>query len=151
MHKNPTSSAVVISRKPSLNSLTADLAPVGQTEIKPLLAKLSLACRSNQGDELDWRARAALYVEYLSDLPARFLAEAIDEWIKTNVFFPAIAELREITNRKADAARKRLEELQYLDQKKLETAKEAKIQRPTAQQMAEIKARIEAQWPTSRR
>lgn len=143
---SPTSNAVVILRGLSLNSLTALLAPVGATEIKPLLAKLSLACRSNQGDDLDWRARAALYVEYLSDLPAQFLSEAIDEWIRTSVFFPAISELRTMTNRKAETARKRREELEYAERRRAEEARDAKIDRPTPEQMESIRAEIEARW-----
>ena len=141
--ENPTSHAVAISRKPSSKSLTAELAPVGQVEIKPMLAKLSLACRSNQGDDIDWRARAALYVQYLSDLPAKCLSEAIDEWIREQVFFPAIAELRNIAERRAANARQRLRELREAERKRADEEKWARLQRPTAEEMREIRARIE--------
>lgn len=115
-----------------------------------MLAKLSLACRANQGDEIDLKARAALYVEYLSDLPGKYLAEAIDEWIREKVFFPAIAELRDIAERRAAVARQRLAELREAEQRRHDDARAARISRPTEAQMAEIRSRIESRFPTRR-
>lgn len=92
-----------------------------------------------------------MYVEYLSDLPAKYLAQAINEWIRGNIFFPAIAELREITNRKAEVARRQREELEYLERKRDDDERYAQMQRPTPEQMEEIKARIAGRYPSTRR
>ena len=138
----PTSSAVAPWQRNSLASMLETLKPAGPQAIKPLLAKLSLACRTGQADDIDRRAQAALYVEQLSDLPLKFLALAIDEWIKTQVFFPAVSELREITARKAKPTR---EEIAYMQKQRAER-EAVKTDRPTAAQMDAIKAEIAARW-----
>ena len=111
----------------------------GTERIRPLLAKLSLACRTGQSDDLDRKAQAALYIENLSDLPLRFLTEAVAEWIKTQTFWPSIAELREL------ASKKRAHEESWLRDNDKPPA-EPKIDRPTPEQMAEIKERIAQMW-----
>lgn len=82
-------------------------------------------------------------MQYLSDLPAKYLSEAIDEWIREQVFFPAIAELRDIAERKAANARQRLREIHEAERKRADEEKWARLQRPTAEEMREIRARIE--------
>ncbi len=42
-------------------------------------------------------------VKYLSDYPIDIIRAACDEWVKTKVFFPVIAELREICDRRIRA------------------------------------------------
>lgn len=38
-------------------------------------------------------------VKYLSDYPIEVIRKACDEWVRTKVFFPAIAEIREVCDR----------------------------------------------------
>ena len=120
--------------------------PAGTTTIRPLLAKLSLACRTGQADDIDRRAQAALYIENLSDLPLKFLAEAVEEWIKTQTFWPSIAELREVAIRKRAAEETKLRDAQWAKDKAEIERKEAQTQRPTAEQMQRIKDEIAKRW-----
>lgn len=92
----------------------------------------------------------ALYVEQLSDLPAKFLAEAIDEWIKTQVFWPAVSELRDLCNRKARATRAEIKEIQERAERKRQAEADARIDRPTKAQIEEIKQRIGSLYQTTR-
>lgn len=135
----------------SLTSLMSELSPVGPVAIKPMLAKLSLACRTGQADDLDRKAQVALYIEQLSDLPAKYPALAIDEWIKTSVFWPAVAELRTIANRKAEAARREVEDIRKAQARRAEDERLRKLNRPTVAQMEEIKARLAEKWQTTRK
>jgi hypothetical protein len=116
----------------------------GTEKIRPLLAKLSMACRSGQADDLDRKAQAALYIESLSDLPLRFLSEAVTEWIKTQTFWPSVAELRAVAIKKRALCEADLIARQP-------PPPPPKIDRPTPAQMAEIKERIAKLWESKRK
>ena len=76
----------------------------------------------------------------------KFLALAIDEWIKTQVFFPAVSELREIAARKARYTR---EEIARLQRERAERDRR-NIKRPTPEQMEAIRAEIAEKWGATR-
>jgi hypothetical protein len=126
----------------SLPSLLAELKPAGADAIKPLLAKLSLACRSGQADDIDRRAQAALYVEQLSDLPFKYLALAVDEWIKTQVFWPAISELRALTNRKAELARLKVKDLEEAQERRARAERDKNMKRVSPEQLRALRESI---------
>lgn len=63
-------------------------------EMAEIFRRLVAACRGKPGETDDRKMQAALYLRYLADYPAAVLARACDAWIKTQVFLPAIAELR---------------------------------------------------------
>lgn len=65
-------------------------------EMGEIFKRLTLACRGQPGESNDRKATVALMLRYLADYPAHILAAAADQWIKTKVFMPAIAELREL-------------------------------------------------------
>lgn len=63
-------------------------------DIGKIIAKIAIGCRHAPGDNTDRKALAALMVEYLLGYPRDILSAAADEWIKTQIFFPSIAEFR---------------------------------------------------------
>lgn len=116
----------------------------GTERIRPLLAKLSLACRTGQADDLDRKAQAALYIENLSDLPIKFLTEAVAEWIKTQTFWPSVAELRALAIQKRAAEEWRLRTEREAKDRADVARRDAEMQRPTPEQMADLRERIAA-------
>lgn len=63
-------------------------------QLGEVFKRLSLACRGQPGSDAPRAATVALFLRYLCDYPADVLSDAADEWIKTQVFMPAIAEMK---------------------------------------------------------
>lgn len=69
-------------------------------ELADVLGRLAIACRGQGGEDgRATTAKAALYMQYLGDYPGDVIALAADEWIRGNIWFPAISELRAICDR----------------------------------------------------
>jgi hypothetical protein len=85
-----------------------------------------------------------LYVEQLSDLPFKYLALAIDEWIKTEVFWPAISELRKVANRKAELARLKVKDIEEAQERRARAERDRNMKRVSAEQMEALRDSLSA-------
>lgn len=73
---------------------------VSLDELAGIMGRLAVACKGQSADnERMVKARAAMHLQYLGDYPGDVIALAADEWIRGNVWFPAISELRAICDR----------------------------------------------------
>ena len=72
-------------------------------EIRECLLYLAKLTRAPASQETDARVVVSAMVKYLSEYPIDIIRAACDEWVKTKVFFPVIAELREICDRRVRA------------------------------------------------
>ncbi len=73
----------------------ARLAPAAGGDVAKVIAKLSIACRHpRETNAADRKALAALMLNYLVGYPLDLLNAATDDWIRTQTFFPSIAEFR---------------------------------------------------------
>lgn len=120
----------------------------GGDEIKPALAKLALACRAQNSEPIDRKAQAALMREFIGAYPAEIVTAAVQEWIATKIWWPAVSELREVCERLMIPRRRALVRLQALAGKR-DRAREVKV-KPTPEEMEAIKARIAAMYPAQR-
>ena len=101
-------------------------------EMGEIFKRLAIACRGQPAEANDRKATMALFMRYLCTYPAEILAEAVDVWISTQVFMPAISELKALCDsrmKKLERAWKRAEFLashsRNAHRKKAEDAKRA--------------------------
>jgi hypothetical protein len=73
---------------------------VSPVEMAELLTRLSYATASPQNNltSQDIQLKIAVYRDGLSDVPASALREAIEECVKTEKWFPAVATIREASS-----------------------------------------------------
>jgi hypothetical protein len=94
----------------ALATFEEGLAPCDPTEIDRLMTKLAAAYPPMRISEDEAKARRAVYVELLEDIPFDILARAFKTCGQTHKFYPSAAEIRdaakpELSRRKAKAAR----------------------------------------------
>lgn len=104
-----------------------------QKKISLALAMVATAVKRAKGDESDDAAKAGVFCHYLREYPTWAVEKACDQWIKTQKFWPAVAELRALCD---DAVR--LDRIRLARLKKIrDTPPEPEITR-TPEQIAEV-------------
>ena len=124
-------------------------------EVGEIFKRLALACRGQPGETGTKAATVSLFMRYLS-YPRSVLSAAADHWIQSQVFMPAISQMREL----CDTEMKRLERIfsrahgvirhsqEYFRRRKEDADKAARIAeenaRMTPERWAEIIAKRDA-------
>lgn len=91
--------AVQALARDKLAVLERSLALPSMEEIERGLAEVALVTGSKASDgEEVWKARYTIYARMLEDIPRDILRHALDQHVRTNVFFPKISELRGIAD-----------------------------------------------------
>lgn len=138
-----------------IDETRARLVGASGAEIGKVVAMLGLACRHPRDADEDPNAAKAsrvataeLMVRYLIGYPRDILQSAADQWIKTQVFFPAIAEFRALCEpefqRRQTAIKLMERALEASERKAREAAHRAKIEaeRADPEKRGEIERRF---------
>lgn len=115
-------------------------------EMAEIFRRLVAACRGKPGEDTDRRMHAALYLRYLADYPADVLARACDNWIKTQVFLPAIAELRALCEAEMVKLERAWRRAQVLADRSRATHAQRNREREEQERLAADAARRTPEW-----
>ena len=75
-----------------IKAVTAQLRRATTEEVAGALSEMAVVLRTR--DQLTAKAAVRLYARHLGDIPASVLKMACDHWVRTEEWFPAIAEVR---------------------------------------------------------
>ena len=95
-----------------IKAVTAQLRRATKDEVAAVLAEMAVVLRTR--DQLTAKAAVRLYAQHLGESPASVLKMACDHWVRTEEWFPSIAEFRKWCEAREKILANRLKRLYIL-------------------------------------